>query len=144
MMLPNLAPRKMLVYQSFGFLAIIALSWVNETIKLRHLILGNHPYICDYGESLFEMLMVLIVWFLVTGATRRAAARVRHLESFVRVCSWCRRVHLNGHWVDLEHFLTQGLHTTPSHGICEDCMARQRAELKARKRTKPRPRHAVF
>jgi len=113
----------------------MAFCWINECINLRSLVLGDHPYISDFRESILEMLLVLVVWLLVSRATRRVVERANHLESFIRVCAWCRRVHLQGHWVDLEHFLSQGLHARPSHGICEDCLARQRPEMKG---TKPR------
>jgi len=66
--------------QSAGFLAIIAVSWFNELIDLRSLILGDNPYISHFGASALEMLIVLGVWFLVVRATRRVIQRVHYLE----------------------------------------------------------------
>src|SRR4051812_17699634 len=77
---------KVLLCQSLGFVAIIVLSWVNELLGLRSLILGDHPYISDFRESTLEMLFVLAVWLIIVGSTRRLLVRVNHLEGFMRVC----------------------------------------------------------
>ena len=60
---------KMLLYQGIGFLAIIGISWLDESLNLRTLVLGDHPYISDFRESTFEMLFVLAVWLIVCGST---------------------------------------------------------------------------
>ena len=118
---------KIFLYQSLGFLAVIALSWINEVLGLRTLILGDHPYISDFRESTLEMLFILAIWFVVMGSTRRLFSRVRHLEGFLKVCAWCRRVGSNGRWVPLETFFDEKLDTRTSHSICEDCLRKQEA-----------------
>jgi hypothetical protein len=116
--------QKLLARESIGFVVIIGLSWFNEVIDLRSLILGNHPYISDFRESTLEMLVVLTVWFLVLRSTHRVVTRVRHLEGFMRVCAWCRRIGIEGHWMPLETYFAQN-ETRTSHGICEECMHKQ-------------------
>jgi hypothetical protein len=125
---------KMLLYQGSGFIALIALSWINESMDLRTLILGEHPYISDFRESTLEMLFVLGVWFVVYGSTRRLLNRSRELESFMRVCSWCRRIGCEGHWLPVEEFFIKRLDTKTSHGICEECFQKQEAALIEAKR----------
>src|SRR6185369_7013026 len=113
---------KILMYQSVGFLAIAALTWINECTNLHTLIFGEHPYISDFRESALEMLFILAVWFIVYRSTRRLFSKVRYLEGMMRVCSWCRRVGCNGHWMPIEEFFEKGLNATTSHSICEDCL----------------------
>ncbi|HMJ90285.1 MAG TPA: hypothetical protein VK530_10735 [Candidatus Acidoferrum sp.] len=125
----KLGLNKLVVSQSVGFLAIIAISWIDELVGLRSLILGNHPYISDFRESTLEMLFVFAVWLIVVGTTRRLFARVRHLEKFLRVCAWCRRVGADGRWVQVEEFLSANFETHTSHGMCEDCWQKQHAAL---------------
>ena len=117
---------KVLLAQSLGFVTIIALSWFDELVGLRSLILGDHPYISDFKESTLEMLIVLTVWLLVFGSTRRMFNHMRYLEGFMRVCSWCHRIKCDGRWVPLEELLFKNFETRPSHGICEGC--RQKLE----------------
>jgi hypothetical protein len=121
--------RKVLFCQSLGFLAIMALSWFDEVIGLRSLIFGNNPYISDFRESALEMLFVLAVWFVVAGSTQRLLTRVSQLEKYLRVCAWCHRVGVESEWVKLEEFMARKFETCTSHGICEDCLKRQRAAL---------------
>jgi hypothetical protein len=120
---------KVLLFQSLGFVAIIVLSWINELLGLRTLILGDHPYISDFRESTLEMLFVLAVWLIIVGSTRRVLARVNHLEGFMRVCSWCRRIGSEGRWLALEEFMSRRFETPTSHGICEECLKRQEAAI---------------
>ena len=118
---------KVLVYQSVGFLAIIALTWLDELIALPSLIFTDQPFIFNFQESALKMLLVLAVWFLLIGSTRRVLARVRYLEGFTRVCSWCRRIHFKSNWISLEEFLQAGFDTPTTHGICPTCLAKNRA-----------------
>jgi len=87
---------RVMVYQSVGFLAIIALSWFVELTGLHRLVLGDHPYISDFRESTLEMLLALGVWLLVATHTRRLLNHVRYLEGFMRVCAWCHRIDHDG------------------------------------------------
>jgi hypothetical protein len=121
--------------QSIGFLAIIGFSWFNEFVDLRSLIFGNHPYISDFRESALEMLLVLAVWFLVVGATRRVIQRVHYLEGFPRVCAWCHHISFKSRWVRLEEFLKREFDTPTTHGICPACMQKQKAAIKAARKT---------
>lgn len=51
-------------------------------------------------------------------------------DALLRMCSWCKRIDVNGHWVDVEEAVTAlGLFDRPrlpqvTHGICDDCYAR--------------------
>jgi hypothetical protein len=124
-------PPKVLLCQSAGFIAIIGLSWLDECLGLRALVLGDHPYISDFRESTFEMLFVLAVWLLVFGATRRIMARVKHLEGFMRVCGWCHRIGTEGRWVRADEFLARKFDVHTTHGMCEECTAKQEALVDA-------------
>src|ERR1043165_3524147 len=124
---------KVILYQSVGFLAIIALTWLDELIALPSLIFGEHSLILNFRESALKMVLVLGVWFLVASATRRIMARVRYLEGFMRICAWCHHIDFKGNWVSMEDFLQQGFDTPTTHGICPICLAKQKAPyLKAK------------
>ena len=118
---------KILLYEAIGFLAIILCSWVVEVTDLRTFILGEHPYISDFKESSFEMLIVLAVWLVVAGCTRKLLQRVSYLEKFMRVCAWCRHIHFKGKWIPLEEFIHQEFSTSTTHGICPECLQKEEA-----------------
>ena len=108
-------------YQNLGFLAIIALCYFDEVLQLPSLIFSNHPLDLVYQRPMLEMLLFLTVWLLVSGLTHRLLKRVRHLEAFMRVCAWCRRIDCQGEWMRLEDFMEQGFDTRTTHGICPEC-----------------------
>ena len=123
---------KVTLYQSIGFLVIIALSWFVEITGLRELVLGSHPYISDFKESTLEMVLVLGVWLLVAGSTRRLQAHVSHLEGFMRVCAWCHHICHNGKWMPLKEFVRMSFDTPTTHGICPKCLKEQMGEEEKR------------
>jgi len=137
-------PSKVLVYQSVGFCVLIGLSWLDEWLGVSGLIHGpGRPPVFDLRECMLRMLLILAVWLLVLSSTRRVLARLRHLEEFLRVCSWCRRIDFKGSWMPLEQFLHQGFDTPTTHGICDACMEVQMAAVRG-PRAKPNAPHPVL
>ena len=124
---------RIIFYQHFGFLAIIVVCFLDELLKLPALIFSNDHFAFVFRRSTLDMLLVLAVWFLVSGSTRRALERIRYLEAFLRVCSWCRRIDYHGQWITLEEFLKQGFDTPTTHGICPECLRRQKEAIERAK-----------
>ena len=114
------------IKKTFGFLGVIILCFLDELLKLPSLIFSDHPFAFVYRRSTLEMLLVLGVWFLVSMSTRRILERIRYLEKFMRVCAWCRRINYHDEWMRLEEFMQQGFDTPTTHGICAECLQRQR------------------
>lgn len=121
---------KVLVYQHVGFLLILALVWLDELKALPALLYGDRSFEFDFQNAALKILVVLAVWFLMIGSTRRILTRVRYLEGFMRVCSWCRHIDFKGNWISMEEFLERGLDTQTTHGICRTCLAKQAASLR--------------
>ena len=124
------------MYQHLGFLCVILLGFLDDLIKLPALIFSGHPFDFLFQQSTLQMLLVLMVWFLVSNSTRRVVERINYLEKFMRVCSWCRRIHFHGEWMPLEEFMRQGFDTPTTHGICQDCLERQQAAAERAKQAR--------
>jgi hypothetical protein len=132
----NLRLSRVVLYQHLGFLAIIAICYFDELLKLPSLVFSAHPFLILYRRSTLEILLILVVWLLVVNSTRRLLKRVRHLEDFMRVCSWCRRIDYKGEWIPFEDFLERGFDTPTTHGICKDCLEKQKAAIQRAKKAK--------
>jgi len=131
---------RIVLYQNVGFLAIILLCFLDELLKLPSLIFSQDPFAFVYQRPTLEMLLFLAVWLLVNKSTRRLLKRVRQLESFLRVCAWCRRIDYRGEWMPLEDFMEQGFDTPTTHGICPECLRQKKEALEqARKARKVEP-----
>jgi len=79
---------RIVLYQNLGFLCILALSYLDDVLKLPTLIFSEHPFALMYRRSTLDILLVLAVWFVVSASTRRVLERIRYLERFMRVCAW--------------------------------------------------------
>jgi hypothetical protein len=132
----NSTVTKVFLYQHLGFLAIIALCYLDELLKLPSLIFSGHPFVVLYRRPILEMLLILAVWFLVASSTRRLLKRVRQLEDFMRVCAWCRKIDYKGQWMPLEEFMQQGFDTPTTHGICPECLCQQEAMIEKAKQAR--------
>jgi hypothetical protein len=130
---------RLLLPQNVGFLVILALTWLDELIALPSLIFGQGSVILSYRESSLKMLLVLAVWFLVAGSTRRVLAHVEYLEHFMRVCAWCHSIDFKGDWISFEEFLRKGFDTPTTHGICPTCLEKQRKALAKAKKAAVQP-----
>jgi hypothetical protein len=127
---------RIVLYQNLGFLGIMAICYLDELIKLPSLIFSDHPFAFMFRRSTLDMLMVLAVWLLVSTSTRRVLERIRYLEKFMRVCAWCRRIDYKGEWMRLEDFMQEGFDTPTTHGICPDCLSRQREAVERAKKAR--------
>jgi hypothetical protein len=124
---------KVLLYQSVGFIVIIALTFLDELLALPSLVFGDTSVITDFRASSVKMLLILAVWFLVAGSTRRILAHVRYLEGFMRICAWCHHIDFKDQWVSMEDFLQRGFETPTTHGICPICLAKQKEAIRKAK-----------
>lgn len=125
----GLQPAQVLVCQSLGFLSIIFVCLFDELLGLSALIFRDQSYIVDLQGFTLKMLLILCVWLLVSGTTRRTMAQAQHLAKFMKVCAWCHRIEHHGRWMPIEKFLTLGSERKTSHGICQECLERARADV---------------
>jgi hypothetical protein len=109
-------------YEAVGFLLIIALSWVNEMEGLPQFLFGGKVHERDWRDTAAQTLVIIYVWAIVFGLTKRLVARLHHLEGLLRVCAWCRRVGHNGQWLKMEKYFAEGFHIQTTHGMCPDCL----------------------
>ena len=120
---------RIVLYQNLGFLAILAICYLDDLLKLPTGILSEHPLAFVFSRSMLDIVLVLAVWFLVSRSTGRILDRISYLERFMRVCAWCRRIHFKGEWMPLEEFMRQSFDTPTTHGICTECRNQQQASI---------------
>ncbi len=106
--------------EAIGFSLIIVLSWATEIFQLPHLLFGE-PASVNWHRALLRTVVVLAIWIWVHVATKRLLKRLHHLEEFLLVCSWCRKVGHEGKWLTMEQYFGSKFDTGTSHGICPEC-----------------------
>jgi hypothetical protein len=114
--------------EAFGFSLIIALSWLTEVFKIPHYLFGE-PFVPNWHRAILRTIVVLLIWAWVYFLTHRLLKRLHHLEEFLRICSWCRKVCHNDEWLKLEDYFNSRFATRTSHGMCPECLKKKREEL---------------
>ncbi|MEI6246407.1 MAG: hypothetical protein WCQ64_15355 [Acidobacteriota bacterium] len=120
-------PRHLVAIEVAGFMVIIAAVWVDELWDLPRYLFGATPTPFRPEEAIVESALVIALCALVVSQSLRILRRVRRLESMITMCAWCRRVHHDGEWMQVEKFLKEHESST-SHGICPECAARALAD----------------
>jgi DNA-directed RNA polymerase beta' subunit len=114
--------KKVLLYEAIGFTAIIGLVWLNETLDIPHLTLGSPQTKVNLREALLESISVLILGIIVLKLTWNFLARIKYLEGFIVVCSFCRKVRIaEDTWASLEEFVHSNAEVEFSHSFCPTC-----------------------
>ena len=114
--------------EAFGFSILIALSWLVEVFRIPHYIFGE-PFVPNWHRAILRTIVIGLIWAWVFILTRRLLKRLHHLEEFLRICSWCRRVGHDDEWLDLEAYFNSRFATRTSHGMCPDCLKKKVEEL---------------
>ncbi|OPZ60713.1 MAG: hypothetical protein BWY87_00302 [Deltaproteobacteria bacterium ADurb.Bin510] len=112
------------------FVAIIGLVWLDEAVDLPALLFSAPPEPsgrtaeCLIQSLQFTLLGGGLLWYI-----QRLKQRIRELESYIVMCSWCNRINIeDDRWVSIEHYLRRQRDLQTSHGICPDCAQRLHAE----------------
>ena len=107
-----------------GFCLMLLFVWVAEIVGVPHHFFGEPPGFV-LTRVLFRTVVILAIWLWVHLTTRRLLRRLNHLEEYLLICSWCRKVGHEGKWLSLEEYFGSRLNTETSHGICPECSGKQ-------------------
>ena len=125
--------RTVLWWEIAAFSLLIAVSWADELFGVPALLFGG-SHQPNYREAGLETIVILLVAIPVVTRTRRVAARLFHLEGFLRVCAWCKKVRQDqALWQTAEAYIASHMHVNLSHSICPDCLEKQKLNGGARR-----------
>jgi hypothetical protein len=114
--------------QAFGFFFLLGLMLTAEFLHLPNRVFG------DSTEAMWPRIVVrgsalLSIWLIVHLTTSRLLKRLHELETYLRICSWCRKVDDRGEWRTMEGYFDARFQTSTSHGICPVCARQERAKF---------------
>lgn len=116
--------RSILRQEAMGFTLLLLAVWLTEVLAVPHRYFGEPPGFV-WTRVLFRTAVILLIWLWVHLKTRRLLRRLYHLEEYLLVCSWCRKVGHEGKWLSMEEYFDSRLNTETSHGICPECSGKQ-------------------
>lgn len=103
--------------------------WLNELLDIPHHLFGALPTPVNWIESIIETVIIALLGLTVVYSTLRIIARLKYLEGFLPVCSYCRRIKVNEKWIPIEKLLHETTDLTISHGYCPDCIAKHHGDM---------------
>ncbi len=105
---------------------------LTDVFKVQHL-----PMAFFFG--LLGLATGTVGLFLVDSLLREKE-RVKILESFLAICSYCKKIRDDesgpagkGDWIEIEQYISQHTDTDFSHGICPDCYVEVMKDFKEKK-----------
>jgi hypothetical protein len=113
--------RKIILYDIIGFGVVILALWLDELIDIPHLVFGAYGTPVNITESAIETVMVLILGIGVITFTWRLLGRIKYLEGFLPVCSFCKKIRLGDRWVPIVDYISMHSAAQFSHGCCPEC-----------------------
>jgi hypothetical protein len=129
-----------LFYEGVGFLLVMGVIWADELLDLPYYLFGT-PGTVRWQEALWESGLICLLGVLTICLTYRHLSRIRYLEGFLPVCSYCKRIRAGEHWIPIEEYISDHSAAYFSHGLCPDCLRREYPEF-AHKGAKAPIRHA--
>jgi len=121
-------PSGILWVEAAAFSFLIGLSWLTEALQLPHALFGDQ-FNPNYRRAGLRTIIILMIWSWVYLVTRRLLKRLHHLEEFLRVCGWCRKVCDQNEWLEMEKFFNSKFDTKTTHGMCPDCLKKKVREM---------------
>ena len=112
---------RIITYELIGFVLVIFCIWLNEILDIPHYLLGAKPTPINYMESLIESIVTIILCGLVVFFTYKLLRRIKLLEGFLPVCSWCKKMRINDHWEDMEVYISDHSEADFTHTVCPEC-----------------------
>lgn len=109
-------------YEATGFGVVIFTIWAVEIFDIPHLMFGFKATPINWPESIIETSFVLLLAIFVIFETRRCLKRIKHLEGFLRVCTFCKKILVGNEWIPIEQYIQEHSEAEFSHGLCSQCM----------------------
>ncbi|MGD8915819.1 MAG: hypothetical protein PVH35_04415 [Syntrophobacterales bacterium] len=121
--------RKLILAELIGFAIVIFILWANELFDFPHLFFGAKATPINWVESIFETALIVVLCACTTFFTGRLLERIKYLEGFLPVCSFCKRIRVGDDWIPIEDFISRRSEAVFSHGLCPDCAEKHYPEL---------------
>ncbi len=104
-----------------GLVFIIGLLWANEIFDIPYHLFGAPPTPINLVESLIETLCIIIFGIPAVLTTWRNLKKIKYLEGFLPVCSYCKKIRINDVWIPFEQYISDHSDAVFSHGMCPAC-----------------------
>jgi hypothetical protein len=114
--------RKIILYDVIGFSAAMLTIWLDEIIDIPSVVFGADSTPVNVTEALIESLMVFFLGIGVIVITWSLLKRIKYLEGFLPVCSFCKKIRVNDKWIPIVDYISDHSAARFTHGCCPQCV----------------------
>ncbi|OPZ22720.1 MAG: hypothetical protein BWZ10_00300 [candidate division BRC1 bacterium ADurb.BinA364] len=110
-----------IVNQAIGYAVLLFLIIGDELFDFPHTVFGAAATPINWTETFIECMYVLLLGSFSLIASYRYLARIKFLEGFIPICSYCKKIRHDGEWIALEQYIDDHSEAVFSHGLCPEC-----------------------
>ncbi len=134
-MTKNILSKRILVYELIGFGIVIVLLWLDEILDIPHHLFAARATPINITESIFETVIIACLTIAVVRITARLIKKIRYLEGYMLICSFCKKVRDGEDWIRFEKYISEHSEAELSHGLCPECAAKHYGDIVKRNST---------
>ena len=119
------------LWQFLGFILLLCLVWVSETMDLPNMFFGIEHSSMNIFRACVLSAAVIICAIIVVGNTYLQQKHI--IRGLLMVCSTCQKVKINEEeWKHMDEYITEHSLAAFSHGLCPECYAKMNMEMDLR------------
>ncbi len=113
---------KIIISEIIGFAFVILLLWVDEIFDIPNLLFKGKATPINLVECVWETAVVLALSIPIILLSRRFIKRIKYLEGFLAVCSFCKKIRIDNEWIPIEEYMKKHSGVVFSHSFCPECI----------------------
>ena len=120
-MTKDIITKKLIVYQLIAYGILLFLIVGDEIVDFPHTVFGFPATPINWVEAFIEGIYVIVLSAISLYLSRRLLRRVKYLEGFLPICSFCKKIRIGEDWKQIEDYIRHHSAAEFSHGMCPEC-----------------------
>jgi hypothetical protein len=113
--------KKLIFYQLIAYALLMLMIVGDEVFDFPHTVFGAPATPINWQEAFIEGGYVLALAVFSLYLSQRLLNRIRYLEGFLPICSFCKKIRVGEEWKPIEDYVRAHSAAEFSHGFCPEC-----------------------
>jgi len=110
-----------ILYQLIGYAILLFLISGDEIFDFPHTVFGGIATPINWTETFIEASYIVFLGAFTIYLTFHFLKRIKFLEGFLPICSYCKKVRKGDEWTSLEEYMSDHSEALLSHSLCPEC-----------------------
>ena len=117
------------LYELIAFICVVLIIWFITFFEIPTTVWGSKYLNSAIISNLIETVLFIFIFIFIMTISYRFLQHIKHLEGFLHICSYCKKVKVDNVWMPLDDFLRMQTDANWSHGLCDECMQKQYGDM---------------